>query len=197
MKIAIDLDNLRKAGLLLGVFLLTACSTSKQPVEGSSHTKESLSKEAADLERRGFRTLVGRLPLEEQLSEARHYQRAKDEQGNLIYFVSISQAWGNNFNVARLQAESQAKVDLAGQIETQVGQLISNQMESSGQYTDDAHQRTVGSSKTLVKSRLTHIVPLLEIYRDDPDGRVEVQVAIGYPRRIADEIVNQLTTPSE
>ncbi len=190
-------DNVLKGCFLLGLILLTACSTHKQSVEVLAGEGESVERVAARLSRAGYQTLAGRLPLDEQLAEAWRYQRAKDGQGGPLYFVSSSKAKGRDFNVARMQAESLAKVQLAGLMQTRVGQLVTNQMEATGQYSHDAILRTVGSSKNLVTARLTQLVPLLEIYRDDPDGNVEVQVVIACPYQAAGEIAGQLSKDRE
>ncbi len=190
-------DHIRKAVGLAGLFLLLACGVRKQQVDVLPAGDEDVARVAGRLAQAGYRSLPGRLPVEEQLAEAWRYQRARDEQGQPLYVVGSSKATARDYNAARLQAESLAKVQLAGWMQTRVGQLVTNRLEASGQLGGDAVMQTAGSSKNLVSERLTYLVPLLELFCENPDGSVEVQVVIGCPCRAADEIARQLTADSE
>ena len=92
---------------------------------------------------------------------------------------------GDSFDAARVQAESLAKVQLAGLMETRIGQLVTNRLETSDGNTV---MQTVASSKNLVTTRLSNVYPLLEVYRECRDGEIEVQLVMGCDRRWASEI---------
>lgn len=171
---------------LLMVLCLFACK-SRQPANSSvlGVKEEQLQQAARQLLVEGYRTLAGKLPLEEQLAESWRYQREKDGGGEARYFVVSAKSKGDSFDAARMQAESLAKVQLAGLMETRIGQLVTNRMETSDGNTV---MQTIASSKNLVTTRLSNLYPLMEVYRECGDGGVEVQLIIGCDRRWASEI---------
>ena len=172
-------------GLLLFLGLLS-CSAPKRNVSSVQIEKKGpLQHEVQRLYAEGYHTLAGKLPLEEQLAESWRYQREKDEGGEARYFVVSAKSKGETFDAARLQAESLAKVQLAGLMETRIGQLVTNRLESSDGNT---LMKTVASSKNLVTTRLSNVYPLLEVYKECPDGKIEVQLVMGCDRRWAREI---------
>ena len=81
-------------------------------------------KEAKKLEKEGFKTPVGKLPLAKQLETAWEKQAELDTEGNPYWYIASSRAVGGNQSAAALQATNAAKIDLAGQIQTKVSQLI-------------------------------------------------------------------------
>lgn len=183
--------------LLLLVVSLCSCKARNSggtPTALPPDTEQTLLEVTRKLTREGYRTLIGRLPLEEQLAEAWRYQRDKGADGEARFFVASAKVRGQNFNVARMQAESLAKVQLAGLMETRIGQLVTNQLETG--YGNPSLQ-TVGSSKNLVKARLSNLYPLMEIYKDFPDGTVEVQLMLGCERNWAHEIAGSLVAGQE
>ena len=77
-------------------------------------------KEAKKLEKEGFKTPVGKLPLAKQLETAWEKQAELDTEGNPYWYIASSRAVGGNQSAAALQATNAAKIDLAGQIQTKV-----------------------------------------------------------------------------
>lgn len=171
---------------LLGLLCLFACKARRQDAPSVRIVKdEQLQDAVRRLLAEGYHTLAGKLPLEEQLAESWRYQREKDGGGEARYFVVSAKSKGDGFDAARMQAESLAKVQLAGLMETRIGQLVTNRMETSDGNTVI---QTVASSKNLVTTRLSNLYPLMEVYRECPDGTVEVQLVMGCDRRWASEI---------
>lgn len=170
---------------LLGVLCLFACRTRWQDTSVQAAKEEQLQHAVRQLQAEGFHTLAGKLPLEEQLAESWRYQREKDGSGEVRYFVVSAKSKGDSFDAARVQAESLAKVQLAGLMETRIGQLVTNRLETSDGNTV---MQTVASSKNLVTTRLSNVYPLLEVYRECRDGEIEVQLVMGCDRRWASEI---------
>lgn len=177
--------------LLLSILLLSGCRSN--PTAGQTNADvppillDRTEEEAATtLIREGFKTHAGRLPLQEQLKEAWKIQRQKDENGELLYFISSVRYKGKEYNLARLQAETLAKIYLAGLVETRIGQLVESRIST----TDAATPELKSKSKALVKTSLSHITPLLEVYKEYPDGEVEVAVILACRRDHADWITN-------
>ena len=98
----------------MGVLCLFACRTRWQDTSVQAAKEEQLQHAVRQLQAEGYHTLAGKLPLEEQLAESWRYQREKDGSGEVRYFVVSAKSKGDSFDAARVQAESLAKVQLAG-----------------------------------------------------------------------------------
>lgn len=171
---------------LLLVCFLPACKVSRTEAPAVFPIKDTLLLESVrQLKEEGFRTFAGRLSLEEQLAEAWRYQREKDAAGEARNFVVSAKAKGNNYDAVRLQAENLAKTRLAGLMETRIGQLVTNRLNTKDGNTV---MDMVASSKSLVTTRLVNLFPLMEVYRDLPGGEVEIQLVLGCDRKWASEI---------
>ena len=85
---------------------------------------KSARKEAKALEKEGFKTPVGKLPLAKQIENAWEKQAELDMEGNPYWYTASARVIGGNQSAAALQATNMAKIDLAGQIRTKVSQLI-------------------------------------------------------------------------
>lgn len=66
-------------------------------------------KEAKKLEKEGFKTPVGKLPLAKQLETAWEKQAELDTEGNPYWYIASSRAVGGNQSAAALQATNAAK----------------------------------------------------------------------------------------
>ena len=146
-------------------------------------------KEAKKLTKEGFRTPVGKLPLDKQLENAWQKQAELDMEGNPYWYIASSRAIGGNQSAAALQATNAAKVDLAGQIQTKVSQLIEAKVanDDMGQEEAASLSNVVASSKSIISGTLGRTVPLVEVYRTLPNENVEVMVTIGYSMQTANQ----------
>lgn len=146
-------------------------------------------KEAKKLTKEGFRTPVGKLPLEKQLEAAWQKQAEMDMEGNPYWYIASSRAIGGNQSSAALQATNAAKIDLAGQIQTKVSQLIEAKVanDDMGQEEAASLSNVVASSKSIISGTLGRTIPLVEVYRTLPNKNVEVMVTIGYSMQTANQ----------
>jgi hypothetical protein len=147
-------------------------------------------KEAKALEKEGFRTLVGKLPLEKQLENSWQKQVEIDTDGNPYWYVASSRAIGGNQQAAALQATNTAKIDLAGQIMTKVSQLIESKAANNDMGQEEAASLTevVAASKSVISATLGRTIPLVEVYKTLPNKNVEVMVTLGYSTDAANKI---------
>lgn len=124
-------------------------------------------KEAKKLTKEGFRTPVGKLPLDKQLETAWQKQAEMDMEGNPYWYIASSRAIGGNQSSAALQATNAAKIDLAGQIQTKVSQLIEAKVanDDMGQEEAASLSNVVASSKSIISGTLGRTIPLVEVYR--------------------------------
>lgn len=146
-------------------------------------------KEAKSLEKEGFKTPVGKLPLEKQLEASWEKQAELDMDGNPYWYIASSRAIGGNQSAAALQATNAAKIDLAGQIQTKVSQLIESKVanDDMGQNEAASLSSVVASSKSVISATLGRTVPLVEVYKTLPNNNVEVMVTLGYSSQAANK----------
>ena len=142
-------------------------------------------KEAKKLEKEGFKTPVGKLPLAKQWE--------LDTEGNPYWYIASSRAVGGNQSAAALQATNAAKIDLAGQIQTKVSQLIEAKVanDDMGQEEAASLSSVVASSKSVISATLGRTIPLVEVYKTLPNKNVEVMVTIGYSMQSANQAAVQ------
>ena len=150
-------------------------------------------KEAKKLEKEGFKTPVGKLPLAKQLETAWEKQAELDTEGNPYWYIASSRAVGGNQSAAALQATNAAKIDLAGQIQTKVSQLIEAKVanDDMGQEEAASLSSVVASSKSVISATLGRTIPLVEEYKTLPNKNVEVMVTIGYSMQSANQAAVQ------
>lgn len=144
-------------------------------------------KQAKQLTKEGFRTPVGKLPLDKQIEAAWQKQAEMDTDGNPWWYIASSRAIGGNQSAASLQATNAAKLDLAGQIQTKVSQLIEAKVANDdlGQEEAASLSNVVAASKSVISATLGRTIPLVEVYRTLPNKNVEVQVTLGYSQQAA------------
>lgn len=144
-------------------------------------------KQAKQLTKEGFRTPVGKLPLDKQIEAAWQKQAEMDTDGNPWWYIASSRAIGGNQSAAALQATNAAKLDLAGQIQTKVSQLIEAKVANDdlGQEEAASLSNIVAASKSMISATLGRTIPLVEVYRTLPNKNVEVQVTLGYSQQAA------------
>lgn len=146
-------------------------------------------KEAKRLTKEGFRTPVGKLPLAKQLENAWERQAELTMEGEPFWYVASSRAIGGNQSSAALQATNAAKIDLAGQIQTRVSQMIDTKVanDDMGQEEAASLSSVVAASKSVISATLGRTIPLVEVYRTLENNNLEVMVTIGYSTQEANK----------
>ena len=123
-------------------------------------------KEAKKLTKEGFKTPIGKLPLDKQIENAWQKQAEMTPDGTPFWYVASSRAIGGNQSSAVLQATNAAKLELAGQIQTKVSQLIEAKVanDDMGQEEAASLSSVVAASKSVISATLGRITPLVEVY---------------------------------
>lgn len=147
----------------------------------------SARKEARKLEKEGYKAPVGKLPIDKQLEKAWQCQYEMDSNGYPFYFIATARTTGSNYSAAQMQAVNLAKLDLAGQIQTRVNQLIEAKVANDEISAESAASINsfVSASKNLISNTLGRVMILVEIYRVNEAGNNEVQVTLGYNSELA------------
>lgn len=144
-------------------------------------------KEAKKLTKEGYKTPVGKLPMDKQLEKSWQVQYELDQNGYPYYFIATAKATGGNYTAAQMQAVNAAKLDLAGQIQTKVNQLIEAKVASNELDKQEAASinNIVSASKTVISNTLGRVLPLVEIYKTLENKNTEVMVTLGYNSDLA------------
>ena len=149
-------------------------------------------KEAKKLEKAGWKALAGRLPIVRQLDRSYNMQQEIDETMSPAWIIGTAISKGRSIDAAKLQANELARLNLAGNIQVEMAGLIEN---SIGNQQNDGEAsslvQTIGNSQTLINQNIKRTQTIAEMYRNLPDGTVEVQVSLAYSMNEAKAAVRQ------
>ncbi len=138
--------------------------------------------EAKRLEKEGWQTAPGALPIEKQLDKSFLMQYEYDDEMYPKYIMGEGMSIGGNYDGAKMQALELAKQNLAGQIQTEVTALIENTVANEQMSAEDAASvtRSIMASKNLISQSIGRTVTVIEIYRILKNKNKEVMVRIAY-----------------
>ena len=154
-------------------------------------------KEAKRLQKAGWTTAPGALPMEKQLDKSYMMQYEYDNDMYPKYVMGEAMSVGGNYDAAKMQALELAKQNLAGQIQTEVTALIENTVANEQMDAGEAASltRSVSAAKNLISQSLGRTIPVVEVYRTLPNKNKEVMVRIAYngdtAKKIAKEAVRK------
>ena len=149
--------------------------------------EKNAKKEAKILKKEGWKAAPGNPTIEMQLIESYKMQMQKDDYGYDKFIQGEAMTPGQIYDAALFQAENLAKLNLAGKMETRVIQIIDNKLANREISKDDATSlaTSVGAGKNLVAQRLGQVIVPVKVYRDLPNGNVEVRVIAYYSQALA------------
>ena len=144
-------------------------------------------KEAKKLQKEGWTTAPGALPLEKQLDKSYIMHYEYDEEMFPKYIMGEAMSIGGNYDAAKMQALELAKQNLAGQIQTEVTALIENTVANEQLGTEQAESitRSVMASKNLISQSIGRTITVMEVYRMLSNKNKEVLVRIAYNSNMA------------
>ena len=152
-----------------------------------AQAKEKASKEAhkaaKQLQKEGWKVSPGGLPMDKQLDRLYEMQYEVDYNTGFPKFIKgEAMSTGGNYDAAKMQAVTLAKIQLAGNISTEVGALIDSRVENNQLNPEDAVSVTesVMSAKSLIQQKIGRTIIALELYRDLKNKNKEVRVVIMY-----------------
>lgn len=150
-------------------------------------------KEAKNLQKEGWKTAPGALPLDKQLDKSYMMQYQYDDDGFPRFIMAEAMSVGGNYDAAKMQALELAKQNLAGQIQTEITALIENTVANEQMSQSDATSvtRSVMASKNLISQSIGRVVPVIEVYRQVNGKQREVLVRIAYSEAMAKAAVKK------
>ena len=143
-------------------------------------------KDAKRYKKEGWTVNIGSLPLDKQLDKSYIMQYEFGNDGEPKYIMGEGSSLGATFEAARMQASELAKINLAGQVQTEVSALIETTLQNSqiSQKEADSITESLMKAKNSIAVKLGRTLPVIECYRDIKESRKvvnkEVKVQIAY-----------------
>lgn len=149
--------------------------------------EKNAKKEAKALKKDGWKVAPGNPSMEMQLTEAYKLQMQKDDNGYDKFIQGEAMTVGQVYDAALFQADNLSKMNLAGKMETRVMQIIDNKLANEQISERDANSlaKSVSSGKNLIAQRLGQVVTPVKMYRELPNGNIEVRVVVFYSQALA------------
>ena len=138
-------------------------------------------KEAKKLKKDGFKIAPGQLPMEKQIESTWIKRYETNDKGVKEWFIADARAVGETHSAAKLQANEVAKVNLAGQIGSEIAGIIETNIANAQLNAEDAASvtETVATFKSIVGSKIGRTSTFFEA--DKKIGKnTEVFLTIGY-----------------
>ncbi len=151
-------------------------------------TKEAR-KAAKQYKKEGWTVTPGALPIEKQLDKAYLMQYEMDDYGYPKYLMGEGMSIGESYDAARFQAAEMATLNLAGEIQREITELVDNSRANKQLSADEAASiiESVGAGKTLISQSIGRVVRVVEMYRTLKNKNKEVLIRVAYNAEMAKE----------
>lgn len=149
--------------------------------------EKNAKKEAKQLKKDGWRVAPGNPTIEMQLIESYKMQAQKDDFGYDKFIQGEAMTVGQIYDAALFQAENLSKMSLAGKMETRVISIIDNKLANNQISQNDATSlaKSVSAGKNLIAQKLGQVITPVKMYKDLPNGNIEVRVITYYSQALA------------
>lgn len=140
-------------------------------------------KEAKRLAKEGWTVAPGALPIERQLDRVYAMQYELDmNTGFPKYIKGEAISIGENYDAAKMQATALSKIDLAGNIQTEVAALVETRVGNNQLAPEQAASvsNSVMGAKNMISQSIGRTVTGLEVYRKLRNGNKEVRILVLY-----------------
>lgn len=161
----------------LSLSMSAMCQTAMQ--WGGKPSKEAI-KETKRMKKDGWKVTIGEPPLERQLDDAYKYRYDRDEEGNRRYIVGVGQSHAQSYDVARIQAEENARAEIGRNIGSEVTNTVNNMLFNTQLANDKAESKSIIDAvvKTVSSQHLSGTEVVASAYRELPDKNKEVQIRL-------------------
>ncbi len=162
--------------------------------ELNSKASKDARKEAKALAKDGWKVAPGNLPLERQLDRSYMMYYEYEEDGMPRYIMGEAMSIGQTYDAAKTQALELARINIAGQVQTEVTALVESTVANEQISAEEASSivRTVQASKNLISQKLGRVMTVTEMYRNPSSSTVEARVTIAYNVRQAMNAAKQI-----
>lgn len=172
-----------------------SASTIKEQKAVEKLTREQLNqkagkdarKEAKQYEKEGWTVTPGALPIEKQLDKAYLMQYERDDYGYPKYLMGEGMSIGESYDAARFQANEMAVLNLAGEIQREITELVDNSRANKQLSAEEAASiiESVGAGKTLISQSIGRTIRVVEMYRTLKNKNKEVMIRVAYNAEMA------------
>ena len=152
--------------------MMLGCASQNQ-TSNQSKMKRTVRKEMRHYEKEGWESPQDP-PFEHQLVLAFQMTNELDEYGKKKYVIGEAMTVGETYDAARFQAMNLARLDLAGKIETEIAELIETMIDHPESAT--SLFESVVNCTNSVAQKLGRIITPVDVYRELPNGYVEVYI---------------------
>ena len=145
-------------------------------------------KQAKAYVKQGWLVAPGHNSIEIQQLRATKLQNTFNEDYTPKYIMGSAMSNGGNYDAAKFQATELAKIEIAGIVSSEVAGLVESNMGNSQLDAGEAASivKTIGNYKSFVASKLTNIIPVIEMYKTDPATKnTTVSIGVFYDKKEA------------
>lgn len=162
--------------------------------ERDEKVSKEVKKMAKKYAKEGWKVSVGALPIEKQLEKSFQMQYEFDiENGMPKYIKGEGKAISTSYGAAKMQAMADARVDLAGNIQTEVAAIIEERLANQelGKNEAVAVSNAIQVSKQYIVQSIGRVITVIECYREHKNKNYEVRVMIMYNGEMAYQTVKK------
>lgn len=151
-------------------------------------------KEAKRWRKQGYSHLPGQLSLDKQFERSLTMQVMLDEDGNERYINVTGTAVAGSENAAQQNALNNTRLNLAGQIQAEISQLISANVANTQFNAEEAGtvDEFISNSKTLIQQETGAIKPVISMRRVLKNKNVEFRYSIMYDVKTAKQVAKKI-----
>lgn len=175
--------------LLFALFIIGFSTVNAQVKVKSKDLKamKEAKKQAKKLKKEGWNVAPGALPLEKSLESSWSMLLDRDDEGLKKFLDADGNAVAETKTAADMQALEMAKLNLAGQLETEIAALVEGSIANEQLTREEAASVTkvITGSKNLIATTIKRVDPVYKVYRNVGKNNVEVQLKLFYNQAMA------------
>ena len=151
-------------------------------------------KEAKKWRKEGYSNLPGQLDLDKQFERSMVKQVMLDEEGNERYIGVVGTAVAGTENAAQQNALNNTRLNLAGQVQVEVSQLISSNVANTQFNSEEAEtvDEFISNSKSFILQELGAIKPVISMRRVLKNKNVEFRMSVMYDIKTAKNVAKKI-----
>lgn len=181
---------MKKISQMLGMALMAALLMVGTPAEAQTRQQKKDAKKAAKiLEKEGYQTMD--IPIVRQLEQFYAKRDQIGEDGMPAYLHASGIGVGNTYAAARLLATTDAKVRLAGNIQTKVMDEVKARVADDQLSSEEAVSvtRALEKATLLVAEKLNRAITAQEYFKVLPNKNYEVRVTLMYSVKTIEDML--------
>jgi hypothetical protein len=146
-------------------------------------------KQGKSLIKEGWKESPGSLPISKQLDNSYMRISELDNEGYPAWYTSNAKATANTSAAAKLSAMELAKLDLAGQLGSNITGLVENSVSNNQLTESEANsiQKVISASNNVISASLGRVLVFTEFYKKMNESNIQCAVTIGTNAKLAEQ----------